>query len=235
MHHSFIDRYSDGGSFLHRLDARTKIAVVFLYAAAVVLTPKLSPGRFAGCFLGVFLLMVLSRVPLVHFFRRSLVMLPFILVTSISALFAGASTTAGLLLVNVAKAFLVILSMVLLSATTRFPDLLKGLERCGVPRILVMLAAFMYRYLFVVLGEAMVMERSRLLRSFGRRSKAAVYASLAATLFIRSFERGERVYQSMLARGFSARMQSLSRSCISSNDLLFLAGAVCGLAGVQFL
>jgi cobalt/nickel transport system permease protein len=103
---------------------------------------------------------------------------------------------------------------ILLTATTPFPDVLHALGHLRVPSVLVAIVAFMYRYLFVLTDEAQRLMRARAARSARPpggggggtlRWRAQVTGSMAGQFFVRSYDRSERVYQAMLARGYSGR------------------------------
>jgi cobalt/nickel transport system permease protein len=116
---------------------------------------------------------------------------------------------AGLTLL--VKATLGVLAGLTLAATTEPQDLLRGLERLHLPQQLVQIMAFMVRYLDVVTGEMQRMRIARESRGFTARNPThwPVLARSAGALFIRSYERGERVHLAMLSRGYTGRMPTL--------------------------
>ena len=93
------------------------------------------------------------------------------------------------------------LASLVLAATTEPRDLLAGLERLRVPALLVQIMTFMVRYLEVIAGELRAdADRPRVARLRGPASVAwPVLAPAAGALFIRSYERGERVHLAMLS------------------------------------
>ncbi|GAI09859.1 unnamed protein product, partial [marine sediment metagenome] len=95
-----------------------------------------------------------------------------------------------LVLANVViKAWLCILSLILLSATTKFADLLRGLKQLGIPKVIILILSFMYRYIFVLVDEVMRMRRARDSRNFGggRLRQLRTLGNMLGTLFIRSY------------------------------------------------
>jgi cobalt/nickel transport system permease protein len=134
-------------------------------------------------------------------------------------------TYEGLLvLANVAtKAWLCILSLILLSATTNFTDLLRGLEQLKTPRVVVLILSFMYRYIFVLTDEIMRMRQASHSRNSGggRFHQLKTIGHMIGTLFIRSYERGERIYAAMLARGFDGEIRTLHRPTFKRADVYF--------------
>jgi len=241
--HSFIDQYSDRDSFIHRLDPRTKFITTLLLILVVVLTP---PNRWQAFALYLSLmatLLLLSRLPIIYVLKRSLVIMPFVLMIAIFIPFfkegevAGSyniwlwqvSVTYGGLQVlwNVLiKAWLSILSLILLTSTTKLANLLKGLEQLRMPRVMVMILSFMYRYIFVLVDEVMRMRQARDSRNFGgsRLWQLRTIGNMIGTLFIRSYEKGERVYAAMLARGFDGQSRTLDRLKFRQADAYFGIG-----------
>jgi len=239
--HSFLDHYSEGNSLIHRLDPRTKLITSLLFILAVTSTPPTKWPAFAIYFCLIAILLFLSRVPALYVLKRSLVIMPFVLLIAIFIPFFKEGEVAGsyniwlwqvsvtysglqVLWNVVIKAWLSILSLILLTSTTKFTSLLKGLEQLKMPRVMVMVLSFMYRYLFVLVDEVMRMKQARDSRNFGSRQRMRTVANMIGTLFIRSYERGERVYAAMLARGFDGQMRTLDRLSFRKLDACFGTG-----------
>jgi len=245
--HSFIDQYNDLDSLIHRLDPRTKLITSLAFIVAVVLTPVSNWRVFAFYFCLIAALLIISKLPPLYVLKRSLVIFPFVLLIAIFIPFFKSGEVAGsyniwlwqvsvtydglLILANVVvKAWLSILSLILLSATTKFTELLKGLRQLGVPEVIVLILSFMYRYVFILVDEVMRMRRARDSRNFGgsRLHKLRTIGNMIGTLFIRSYERGERIYAAMLSRGFDSNVRSLRLLSFKRVDAYF--GAAFGLA-----
>jgi len=109
------------------------------------------------------------------------------------------------------KALIGASASIVLSATTPVPDLLRGLARLRIPPLIVSIVAFMFRYLDLVVDQLRRMRTAMVARCHDPRWlwQARPIASAAGVLFVRSYERGERVHQAMLARGFSGTMPEL--------------------------
>jgi cobalt/nickel transport system permease protein len=247
--HSFLDQYSDLDSLIHRLDPRTKAITTLAFILAVVLTPPTRWYAFALYFALIALVVLLSKLPPLYVLKRSLVVVPFVLVIAIFIPFFKQGEVAGsyniwlwqvnvtysgpIVLWNVTiKAWLSVMSMIVLSSTTKFPELLNGLERLRLPLVLVMILSFMYRYMFVLVDEVLRMKRARDSRNFGGRRiwQLKTVGNMIGTLFLRSYERGERVYAAMVARGFDGNTRTLSHLRFRSLDLYFAACFLTSLA-----
>jgi cobalt/nickel transport system permease protein len=102
------------------------------------------------------------------------------------------------------KSSLSMLCMILLVATTPFPALLKGFEGLRCPRVILLILSFMYRYLFLFHNVFMRMVRAKNCRppSENKIREFKALAGIIGVLFIRAYEKAERVYLAMCSRGF---------------------------------
>jgi cobalt/nickel transport system permease protein len=225
MKHNFIDRYAALDSPLHLLDARTKIVGFLALIVAVLLVPAGKSAVLFGFFFLVAVLAGVSQIPLGFAVGRTLVLLPFILLAGLGARWNGLD--AARLGVFVTRSILCLLLLILLTNTTRFSELLRGLRRLGCPRVLALNLGFLYRYLFVLTDEALRMRQARDCRRVGRAPAPAelrLLGSMLGTLLVRSFERGDRMYQAMLSRAFAGEFGVLDQRRFGWLDLAFLAG-----------
>ena len=209
-----------GHSPLHRAPAHLKVAFLVSFMLVVVATPVPWLAAFAA-YAGVLAVLVaLSGVPALYLARRMVIetpvvafalMLPFIAtgptvdLLGLSLSKPGMVAGGGLLM----KATLGVLASLLLAATTDPRDLLVGLERLRVPSQLVQIMGFMVRYLDVVSDELRRMKTARESRGFTARDPRhwPVIGRSAGALFIRSFERGERVHLAMISRGYDGTVR----------------------------
>lgn len=208
-----------GHSPLHRAPAHLKILALLGFMVVVVATPRDWYAAFAAYFLALLVVVLVSRVPPAYLLKRTVVELPFVVFAVLLPFVATGPQTevlgvsvsqhgleAGIALL--VKGTLGVLASLTLAATTEPQDLLVGLERLRVPQQLVQIMAFMVRYLDVVAGEMQRMKVARESRGFSARNPRhwSVLARSAGALFIRSYERGERVHLAMLSRGYTGRM-----------------------------
>ena len=208
------------------LDVRVKILICFSIIIAGVSTPPQALRAFAAYYSLVIVYVIVARVPLLPFVKRSLAAIPFVLMVAVFVPFfrreAGdvmyalpfglAVSRSGLwLLANAAlKGTLGVCALVALGAGTPFADLLSGFHWLRVPRSLVNITAFMFRYLDVLRDEIDRMKRAA--DSRGRRSRwlwhARVIGQMIGALFLRSMERAERVFAAMQSRGYEGRIHN---------------------------
>ena len=136
-----------------------------------------------------------------------------------------------------AKATIGTVSAVLLAATTTVPAIIRGLETMRVPRLLVLIASFMYRYLFVIADELRRMRSALASRAYRPRHLLAAgpLGRMATALFLRSYSRGERVYLAMMARGYSGQMPRLDPLRLARADAVFVGLIVLALVPLRAL
>ena len=113
-------------------------------------------------------------------------------------------------------------------ATTSLPALLQGLAALQVPKLFLLIAAFMHRYLFVIAGETARMRSALAARAYDPRHalRAGALGRLATAMFLRSFDRGERVYLAMLARGYRGELPSLRVLAFGRAEALFVVAVL---------
>jgi cobalt/nickel transport system permease protein len=181
-------------------------------------------------------------------FKRSFIALPFAL-AAVSAIFSPLGNPLGdwsigpLVLIPtdyglikfgsiLLRSWLSVQGAIILVATTRFPDMIHAFEHLHVPAVLTTIVAFLYRYLFVLTDEVMRLLRARQARSAtvaGKKSgrtvvwRARVAGNMAGQLFLRSYERSDRIYNAMLARGYTGQLRTLHPHAMQPSDWLFAA------------
>ncbi|MBI4665093.1 MAG: cobalt ECF transporter T component CbiQ [Nitrospinae bacterium] len=252
MSHAFFDRYTTLKTPVHMLDARIKIAVALILIVSTVSLPKYSFPVYAVYFAFIIAVTALARVPFGYLFKRSLVVAPFALAAAVfmpftisgsgDAVFQAGPITAyhaGFMAFfnAVSKSYVGVLMVIALTAVTPFPKLLEGLERLRVPGMFVTLTGFTYRYLFVLIEEVKRMKRARDLRFYGGRWlwQAGTAGQMAGSLFLRSFERGERVYNAMLSRGFDGVFRGGSGRPLNGMDWSALIISTVFITGARML
>ena len=229
MNHSYIDKYSECESLIHKIDPRVKALVFIGFMLFVIFTPPSSAFAFflyAGL---LFLLIYLSKLPIGFVFLRSLTILPFVVMIAFFIPFMEEKNVYGVSNLTffkfiLIKSYLCMLCMILLTSTTKFVVLLKALEKLKMPSVMVMILSFMYRYIFVVTDELMEMKRAKNARTVGGSSwfHLKALSNMVGVLFLRSYEKGEAVYMAMCARGFKGEIKTLDQLRVGKLDILFL-------------
>lgn len=213
-----------GHSPIHRAAAHHKLLGLLAFVLVVVATPKdwfAAYGLYLVLVLGV---IVVSTVPPTYILKRLVVEVPFVVFALLMPFISTGPRTdvlgltlseAGLLAgwALLAKGTLGVLASLTLAATTEPRDLLVGLERLRLPQQLVQIMGFMVRYVDVVSDEMRRMRIALESRGFTARNPRhwPVVARSAGALFIRSYERGERVHLAMVSRGYTGSLQTGAR------------------------
>jgi cobalt/nickel transport system permease protein len=217
-HQSVEGGFEPLDSFVHLLAPRVKLVVMLAFVLSVVATPARAVWAF-GLYAALVLVAAgMARLPLRTLGGRMAVEVPFVAfaialpflgqgprhdVLGLSLSVAGSWAAWNIL----AKASLGVAVSVVLAWSTPVASILEGLERLRVPRALTAIAGFMVRYLDVIMGDLHRLQVARVSRGDDPRwaGQGKAIAATAGTLFVRCFERGERVHRAMLSRGFDGR------------------------------
>lgn len=208
-----------GHSPIHRLPAHIKLVALLAFMLTTVATPRDWYPVF-GVYLAVLLVVIaISTVPATYIVKRMVIEVPFVVFAILMPFistgprteFLGLTVSEPGLLAAwglLAKGTLGVIASLTLAATTEPRDLLAGMEKLRLPNQLVQIMGFMIRYLDVVTDEMRRMRVARESRGFRARSikQWPIVARSAGALFIRSYERGERVHLAMMSRGYTGKL-----------------------------
>ena len=247
MHVHAFDQYHFSQSRIHSLDPRVKVLIMVGFILSNAILPDGSWFAFALAWLMLLFANDQSGLGLGFTLKRSIVALPFALV-AVSAIFSPLGeplaewnlgfislipTDYGVIrfLSILARSWLSVQMAILLVATTQFPDLIHAFEHLRVPRSLTTVVAFLFRYLFVLTDEAFRLMRAREARSAGIQGnkrggsllwRVKVTGSMAGQLFLRSYERSDRIYQAMVSRGYTGHIRTLNPHEMTQSDWINL-------------
>ncbi|HHH82679.1 MAG TPA: cobalt ECF transporter T component CbiQ [Chloroflexi bacterium] len=244
MHFDLTDAYRPRKSAIHRLDPRVKLVVALLYILTTVAMPDGEWEAFGLLQIVALAFAWRSNLGPFYAFRRAFIALPFILAAlPIPFLMPGPTvwtmpvvgwgvSAPGLVrfLSILLRTWLAVQAGILLSATTRLPEILWALSVLRVPATLVSIIGFMYRYIFILADEAVRMLRARSARSpkaTGPSRPSLLWQGrmagmMVGSLFLRSLERSERVYEAMLSRGYAGQVRMLQAFHMGRGDWLAL-------------
>jgi cobalt/nickel transport system permease protein len=253
MHLHFLDPYRSGHSPIHKLEARVKLVMTVAFILCAALTPAGAWPTYILLFAMVLAAEILSEVGVGYILKRSwlsiffvLAALPLVFNVPGQAVFriplGGWTLSASLpglerFLSIAAKSWISFQAAILLASTTTFPDLMVAMRAVRVPSLLVAIFGLMWRYLFVLADEAVRMTRARQARSGqsdqpglkpgGSLSwRGRVAGGMVGSLFLRAFERSDRIYMAMLARGYDGEIRGEPLPVLSRDNWLIL---ICGL------
>ncbi len=240
-----VTGYSSDNGYLQRLDPRVRIIAILLMIIGILLTPPYRWLAYPLLWTLIGCLAVVSGISIWKLNRMSVLALPFAL-TAFTLLVTVPGqplvTVAGLTVTDTGlarfievllKSWLSMQTALLLTLSTPITDLLTALAQLKVPATLIAIIGFMYRYLFILKDEAERLLRARAARSgtaAGTKSegsllwRAKITGGMVGSLFLRSYERSERVYAAMLARGYDGRLMTsptaaLNRQMIALGSL----------------
>jgi cobalt/nickel transport system permease protein len=253
-----LDPYRPGASVAHRADARVKLT---LAVAGILATAILPVGAWPALILvyaGILSLALMAELGIAFTARRALIAVPFAL-AALPLIFTTAGTPLASFQVGpwaltatwpglerflsiAVKSWLSVQFAILLTATTRFTDLLAAMRAMRVPRLLVVIWGLMWRYLFILVHEAKSLMTAREARSADAGAKtgstllwrAKVTGGMAGNLFVRGYERSERVYQAMLARGYDGEVRHFRPAPLPRQQKAALLAGTLMLVAVAF-
>ena len=225
-----------GETVLHRMAPQCKLVAAVAFVFAVVATPREQLWAYGLHALAVVALVRIARLPVGLVLRRLTVEAPFVAFAVLLPFLAGGEQLgSGPLALSVdglwaawnilAKGTLGVATSVVLTATTPLPDLIRGMERLHAPRAFTAITTFMVRYAEVIAGEMQRMKVARESRGHDPRWiwQIRAIAHTAGTLFVRAYERGERVYLAMLSRGFDGAMPRLADAAARPQEWVLAA------------
>jgi cobalt/nickel transport system permease protein len=208
-----------GHSRVHRAEPHHKILALLGFVLVVVATPRDWFWAYAGFLAVLGVVIAVSRVPAGYLLKRLVVEIPFVVFALLMPFIALGPTVEflGLTLSEpgllaawalLAKGTLGVLASLTLAATTEPDEVLRGLQRLRMPDLIVQIMGFMIRYLDVVTGELGRMTTAMRSRGWNPRSPRhwPALARALGALFIRSYERGERIHLAMLSRGYTGKL-----------------------------
>lgn len=243
----YVERFSASRGVLQRINPQVKFGCLAAFILSAVAVRTILP--LAILLAAIVILCVLSKIPLKFFFVRATVFIPiFTAAIALPLVFI----TPGRPLAEVGYSGLVarvtiegvyravqftfriwvcVASLILLVLTTKFSRIIQVMRSFKFPSVLVTMTAVTYRFIFLFINEAYRMalaKESRTVAKEPRMQAIRSFAKLIATLFIRSYERGERVYLAMISRGYSGTVKSSSKMKFALRDWFF-AGASLGV------
>ncbi len=249
MHIHFLDPYINIPSPIHELDARVKL----MLSLAFILTTALIPSGVWAVYILllaiIFSIVILSRLGFSYVLKRSALALPFVLAALPVIFTIKGDPLARFMLGSweltisqpgverfisiTLKSWISVQTAIVLASSTPFPDLLMAMRAIRIPRLLVAIFSLMWRYLFVLVDEALRLMRARLARSgdSGREGlktgrsvawRGQVTGGMAGSLFLRAIERSDRIYNAMLSRGYDGEVRALPLPDLTTSHWVIL-------------
>lgn len=257
MHVHFLDPYLHAESPIHHLDGRVKFILTLAFILATALTPPATWPTYILLFALILAVEIVSELGVSFVMKRAALALPFILAAlpviftlpgpdlftiSLGGWSLTVSQTGLERFISIAlKSWISVQAAIVLASSTPFPNLQQAMRAVGIPRLLVAIFGLMWRYLFVLADEVLRLLRARAARS-GHSDlldhkpggnlawRARVAGGMAGNLFLRAFERSDRIYMAMLSRGYDGEVRSEPLPPLGMSSWLILLGGLVLLA-----
>ncbi len=265
MHVHFLDPYRLRNSPVHQLDPRIKLILTIACILSITLMPTGAWPVYILLFAFLLCVEIISQLGASYVLKRSALALPFLLaalpliftvpgtpifsisigLTRIQASFAGLERFISISI----KSWLSVQAAILLASTTTFPDLLVAMRAIYIPQLLVSIFSLMWRYIFVLVDEAGRLVRARTARSGqsaapdhkqggGIPWRARVTGGMAGSLFLRAFERSDRIYMAMVSRGYDGEVHAMPLPAVRPTQWVAMAlilAVLVTMLGIAFL
>ena len=231
-----LDTLAYRDSWVHRIDPRIKLLTTLIFIVTVASFDKYAISGLLPFFIFPTALIIGGRLPARFLLHKLLLVAPFaVLIGIFNPLFdqqtllqIGAWGISGgwVSFISILLRFaLTVSAALILIATCSFPGICMALEKLGAPRIFTVQLLLLYRYLFVLIEEALRLVRVRALRSFqGRGLGITIFGRLIGQLLLRTLDRAQRIHLAMLCRGFDGNIRSMKTSTVGYRELIFLLG-----------
>jgi cobalt/nickel transport system permease protein len=237
--------YLHGHSPIHRVAPQVKILGAVILVFCFVATPRQAFWAFAAYVAVVVVLAVVARIPPSFALRRMVIEVPFLFVALLLPLLGGGETVnvLGVSLSEgglwdawniLAKATLGLSIAVILGATTQVPEILAGLDGLKMPAVVTAIAGFMVRYIDVILSDWSRMRIAMASRGHDARwfTQIAPLARTLGVMFVRTYERGERVYLAMRSRGYTGTMPTSAIPATPAVEWITMLVTVAAVAAI---
>ncbi len=217
----YVHRHSP----IHSLAPHAKILAILGLLVIVVATPIQNYIAFIAYFSLVIALVLIAKLPIWQSLKRTTIEIPFIFFAILMPFVSPDKEAAKIAAISIiAKATIGTLLAIILSGTTPAREILRGFETLKMPALIVQIASFMLRYLNVINDEMERMTVARASRGFEPKGIRdwKFLAAAAGALFIRSYERGERVHLSMISRGYDGKLPSVQSQLVAKHEILMI-------------
>ncbi|NLD99756.1 MAG: cobalt ECF transporter T component CbiQ [Fibrobacter sp.] len=216
---------------------RISLIILLLF---VFFTVSIGKYDLTGCLVFAafpLFLITASSLPALLILKRILILSPFIIIMATANPIIDRTPFIKLYSVTISSgmisgAVIIIKSVVTISSVIAFTfcipfyRICEVLRELHVPDIFVTQLALLYRYSFLLVEEAMAMQKARNLRSFGKKGKDVFTTSkLIGTLLLRTNDKAERIYRGMIARGFNGKLSGKKKNPVRPGEILLIISA----------
>ena len=226
-----IEKYNNKNSLIHKVNPLVKLILTLFYIFTLLSVNKLNLNIYLYFFMYIFILMLLSKISIFDYLKRVIMILPFFVfvfffvtvytkgesfiqfhfIFKFNISYAGLFKFANLLI----RSCLSLFALLVLSFTTKFNFLINSLEKLHTPKIFITIINTMYRYIFVIKDESKKLIIAKNVKEFNinRFFKFKILSNIIGILFIKTYDKSERIYNAMLVRGYGNQtVNSLSNT-----------------------
>lgn len=230
-----LDDLAKMESSIHRVHPLMKLVTTVVFLAVVLSFGRYETGALLPFFFYPVVILAVAEIPIGPIIKRIMLVSPFIIGIGIlnpvfdtqTVLVFDYEISRGWItfLAILIKTFLTVGASLLLIATTGMDRLAAALRMLKVPKIFVLQLLLTYRYISVLIEEV-----SRMLRAYSMRAPrqkgihCSVWGSFAGQLILRTYDRAQRVYQSMNLRGYTGEYHNGNLTSIRYKDVIYLLG-----------
>lgn len=234
-----MDAIAGGDSPIHQIHPLCKLAVTVIYIFTVTSFYKYDLSGLAVMVLYPVCVFQAARIQVRICFYKLRAVLPFICAVGLANPFldhmpvvqiGDVVVTGGVIsmLTLMMKGCFALMASFLLIATTPIDHLYTALRKIRVPGVLVTLLLLTYRYIGVMMGEASVMAQAYSLRAPGQKGiHISAWGSFLGQLLLRSMDRAQRLYSSMVLRGFQGDFYYSDIPACRVGSILFMVSCIC--------
>lgn len=247
-----MERYSGLHSPVHRLNPKSKIVVLIAFIVLCSMIGSFSPVLYGAYLAFLTAVFIFSGIPLLYIIKRLSVILFLVIIVAgftpfikhlpgenALAVISGSIKlyrTGLMVFLNIlVRVCLSVSALLILILTAPFTELMEGFAELKVPALIVNIINLTYRYLSVITDEALRMKRAAVSRGYSGKWlwHAGAVGRITGSLFLRSYERSERVYYAMLSRGYTGKMFSKKTQPLCKTDWFFIGISLFYIAGIR--
>ncbi len=232
-----LDTLSLQSSPIHKLDPRSKLITTLGFIITVISFPRYELAQLLPFLLYPLFLLYGGNIPLGYLLKKVAIVSPFALFIAIwgpltdhEVVFRLFSlpVSAGIISFSsiMLRFLLTVLATLVLIAGTGFIPLCYALIRLKVPTVLATQLLFLYRYLYVLVEEALRMVRAEHIRSLRNKMRFGTFKHILGSLLLRTIDRAERIHAAMMCRGFAGTFRVKKTAAFKTADLFFIVGWV---------
>lgn len=205
-----------------------KFLLSISFIVSVISTNNRSIEKILFQFIIIFILILLSKINLKKFLKKLLILLPFIIIISLTNIFMIYKQPSfdKINFISIVLKPIISLSIIIfLVETTNIVYLIQSLKLLGIPKEILNTTLLIYRYFFILLDEIKKIEIARDMRYFGGyiKRQIKVFSNIIGVLLLRSIDRSERVYSAMKLRGYEGEISYITKIKLDIKEIIFLS------------